>query len=120
MTGALYHGTTRENLTAVTPAAEHGGHVSFQHDTDVAYAYATPNLADAWIYAEKAWHASSSGIPRVYRVEAVGDVEPDPQERADGSHRGNYEADVRSRAGFTVVEEMPWPDYFIGSPGDWR
>ncbi len=119
MTGPLYHGTTPEGLTAIIPAAAHGGHVTFQHDTDRGYAYATPDLGDAWRYAEKAWHASGDGIPRVYRVEPVGDVEPDPQTDVHGRQRGNFEADVRSAHGFTVVEEMPMPDEY-GDPEDWR
>ncbi len=119
MTGALYHGTTREHLDEILPAVEHGHGVVFPHDTDQGYAYATPNLSDAWAYAEKAWHASGDGIPRVYRVEALGDVEPDPQQDAHGRQRGNFEADVRSRAGFAVVEEMPMPEH-MGDPEDWR
>lgn len=119
MTGALYHGTTREHLDEILPAAAHRLGVVFPHDTDSAYAYATPNLGDAWVYAEKAWHASGDGIPRVYLVEAIGAVEPDPQEDAHGRQRGNYAADVRSREGFTVVEEMPMPDTY-GDPEDWR
>lgn len=119
MTDALYHGTVREDLDDIIPAAEHCRGVIFASDTDPKYAYATPSLSDAWTYAEKAWHASGTGIPRVYRVEPLGDVEPDPQEDAYGRSRGNCEADVRSRDGFTVVEEMPFPEAF-GDPEDWR
>lgn len=121
MTDALYHGTVREDLDIIEPASAHGGPRTFEHtaDGDPGYAYATPSLSDAWAYAEKAWHASGTGIPRVYRVEPLGDVEPDPQEDAYGRSRGNCEADVRSRDGFTVVEEMPFPEAF-GDPEDWR
>lgn len=116
---ALYHGTTLAGLDDVLPAVEHRQGVVFPSDTDAGYAYATPSLSDAWAYAEKAWHASGTGIPRVYRVEALGAVEPDPQEDAHGRPRGNFAADVRSRDGFAVVEEMPFPEEY-GDPEDWR
>ena len=120
-TAPLYHGTVRDDLDTIEPAAAHCGPrtFAFTADGDPEYAYATPNLSDAWAYAEKAWHATGVGIPRVYRVEPLGDVEPDPQEDAHGRSRGNYEADVRSREGFTVVEEMPMPEEY-GDPEDWR
>ena len=121
MTGPLYHGTVRDGLDDILPAVAHCGPRTFANtaDGDPSYAYATPNLSDAWAYAEKAWHATSIGIPRVYRVEALGDVEPDPQTDAHGRSRGNYADDVRSRDGFTVVEEMPMPGEY-GDPEDWR
>lgn len=121
MTGPLYHGTVRDGLDDILPAAAHCGPRTFAYtaDGDPAYAYATPNLSDAWAYAEKAWHASGDGIPRVYRIEALGDVESDPQEDVHGRQRGNYADDVRSRHGFAVVEEMPMPDD-MGDPEDWR
>jgi hypothetical protein len=118
---ALYHGTVRDGLDVIEPATAHCGPRTFAYtaDGDPGYAYATLDLADAWRYAEKAWHAMSIGIPRVYRVMALGAVEPDPQVDAYGRPRGNYAADVRSRDGFTVVEEMPMPDEY-GDPEDWR
>lgn len=121
MTDALYHGTVRDGLDNILPAAVHCGPRTFAYtaDGDPGYAYATPSLSDAWAYAEKAWHASGIGIPRVYRVEALGAIEPDPQEDAHGRSRGNYAADVRSRNGFAVVEEMPMPED-MGDPEDWR
>ena len=115
---ALYHGTVREDLDEVTPATEHRRGVTF-FETDADYAYATPNLGDAWHYAWKAWHTWGTGIPRVYRVEPVGDVEVDPQKDARGNLRGNLADDVRSRDGFTVVEEMPFPEEH-GDPEEWR
>ncbi|HEV7237395.1 MAG TPA: GNAT family N-acetyltransferase, partial [Ktedonobacteraceae bacterium] len=115
----LYHGTTQENLTQVLPATQHGGNVVFPHETDHSYAYATPNLDDAWEYAEKAWHATSEGIPRVYQVSSInGDEEPDPQQRADQSFRGNNENDLRSSTGFDVHHEMPMPEH-MGTPEEW-
>lgn len=57
--------------------------------------------------------------PRDDRVEALGAVEPDPQEDVHGHQRGNYADDVRSRDGFAVVEEMPMPASY-GDPEGWR
>jgi hypothetical protein len=113
-----YHGTTTEGLGNVQPAAKHGGSVAFPHDTDKNYAYATPNEDDAWHYAEKTWNATASGIPRVYKVQPSGPVEPDPQYGPHGS-RGNFESDVRSRHQFKVIGEIPMPEH-MGEPEEWR
>lgn len=117
----LYHGTVRDGLDTIEPASAHCGPRTFAYtaDGDPDYAYATSSLDDAWRYAEKAWHATGIGIPRVYLVEPFGEVEPDPQEDAQGRSRGNYEHDLRSRDGFNVLREMPWPEEF-GDPEDWR
>lgn len=105
----------------VLPAAQHGGHVTFNHDTDPNHAYATGEDS-AWDYAEKAhaWTVNRMDrgpfpVPRVYQVEPVHpeSVEEDPQ------GRGNNDDDVRSPHGFRVLREVPMPEH-MGEPDDWR
>lgn len=117
---AYYHGTTVPDVTHILPAEQHGGHVTFPHDTSRAHAYATTNEDDAWDYAEKAFHAADRGHPRVYRVEPMGHVEKDPDEDEHGNWRsGVNDGDVRSPHGFKVLHEMPMPEH-MGTPEDWR
>lgn len=114
----FYHGTVIEGLQEVLPATKHGRGVIFPHVTDRNFAYATPDIAHAWNYAEKAYHAADGGVPRVYRVRAVGPTEEDPQYDQHGRHRSNFSTDIRSRWKFIVVEEVPMPEE-MGTPGDW-
>ncbi len=114
-----YHGTVEEDLDDVQPASQHGGRVTFRSDTDPDYAYVTTKPGDAWSYAEKAWHSSSNGVPRVYRVRATGPVEPDEFYQASGRPRSIYEHDMRSRHPFEVQEELPMPES-MGDPEEWR
>lgn len=115
----FFHGTVRAGLRSIQPAEQHGKGVVFPHDTDTGHAYAASSEADAWNYAEKAWHASGTGIPRVYEVEPKGAYEPDPQTDAAGRMRGNLAGDVRSKAGFKVKRQLPMPED-MGEPKDWR
>lgn len=119
MSEKFYHGTTREGLSTVTPADHHGEKVMFPHDTDHGHAYASSNEDDAWGYAEKAWNASSTGVPRVYEVKPTGTHEKDPATDHMGRSRGNFEGDVRSKDGFRVVREMPMPEH-MGPQEDWK
>lgn len=117
---AYYHGTTVPDVTHILPADQHGGHVTFPHDTSPSHAYATTNEDDAWDYAEKAFHAADRGHPRVYRVEPMGHVEKDPEEDEHGNWRnGVNRGDVRSPHGFKVLHEVPMPEH-LGTPEDWR
>jgi len=118
----LYHGTVRNRLRTIKPATQHGRGVIFPHETDRGFAYATPDVRTAWSYAEKAWNAGPPGtLPRVYKVAPLnpGDVEKDPQYRADGTSRGNYSNDLRSPTGFRVLSQEQWPEDF-GDKADWR
>jgi hypothetical protein len=115
----FFHGTVRAHLNEILPGSVHGRGVIFPHDTDPSRAYATTNESDAWNYAEKAWHASGSGIPRVYHVEPLGHHEPDPQTDEHGRRRGNWANDYRSTVGWRVVRERPMPED-LGKPEDWR
>lgn len=123
----FYHGTVQSLQPGdhVLPAHEHGGAVMFPHDTDHAYAYATPHEDNAWDYAERAWqsagldHPHFGNPPKVYRVRSLGDHEPDPTHDATGRQRGNFDTDVRSKHGFEVMEEMPMPEH-MGEPEEWR
>lgn len=114
----FFHGTVQEGLTEILPTTEHGGPQTFRMEADGEYAYATDE-GSAWWYAEAAWRTHSEGIPRVYRVRATGPIEADPAENAQGRARSTFEADVRSRSAFIVVEEMPMPER-LGDPEDWR
>lgn len=113
-----YHGTTVPHLRFVRPAGP-CGRVTFPSDTDRRYAYATTSVEDAWFYAEKAWGARSTGIPRVYEVEPTGPVEDDPTEDERGYPRSNFASDVRSREGWAVKREIPMPES-MGDPEDWE
>lgn len=116
----FYHGTTVEGVTHILPASKHRGHVTFPHDTDREHAYASTKEGDAWDYAEKAWHASGTGVPRVYKVHPMGPHEKDPQVDERGDWRGGVnESDVRSKHGFAVLHEVPMPEH-MGDPEDWR
>lgn len=116
-----YHGTVIKGLKEILPGTVHKGPVIFRSDTDPSFAYATPDVSNAWSYAEKAWNATDiiPSVPRVYRVRAVGPVEPDPTVDRHGRQRSNYDTDVRSRWKFVVIEEVPMPEEY-GSPEDWR
>jgi hypothetical protein len=117
-----YHGTAKVpswQPTEITPQTGRRGKPTFPHDTDPDYAYATKDPANAWNYAEKAWHSTTVGHPRVFRVKPRGPVEKDPQRDERGELRNNWEGDVRSRHGFDVVGEEPMPED-MGEPEDWR
>lgn len=113
-----YHGTARA-LRSVKPATQHGRGTTFPSDTEPDYAYASKNESDAWTYAEKAWHASGEGVPRVYRVAPKGEVETDPSHTPAGVSRGNFRGDVRSRQGFSVLNSVQMPES-MGKPSEWR
>jgi hypothetical protein len=110
--GPWYHGTTVPNLRHVLPVNQHRKRVSWPEDTSHEHAYATSDEDDAWEYAQAAWH-DGGGRPRVYEVHPKGHVEQDPSTRPDGSSRGDHERDYRSKDGFNVVRELPFPH-------DWR
>jgi hypothetical protein len=114
----FFHGTVIEGLTEIVPASKHGRGVIFPHVTDRNFAYATPDERTAWTYAELAYNAADRGVPRVYRVRAVGPTEEDPQYDQHGRSRSNYAGDIRSRWKFIVVEEVPMPEA-MGTPSDW-
>jgi hypothetical protein len=106
----FFHGTVAEDLDEVTPRGE-GRY--FRSDHEGTHAFATTDVDDAWHYAEKAWHHASSGVPRVYQVEPLGDVEKDPHEQ---NYSGKWH---RSKTGFGVVGEVPMPEH-MGPQEDWR
>lgn len=118
----FFHGTT-EHLrpgAKVLPVGQLRGKTpTFPHDTSREHAYATSEEANAWNYAEKAWHSTDRGIPRVYEVAPLGDHEPDPTHDERGRSRGNYETDRRSRVGWKVISERQMPEH-MGSPEDWK
>lgn len=120
-----FHGSVTEDLEEVLPATRHGRRPTFPHDTDRAYAYATSGEdaeSNAWHYAEQAHAAGDAGtLPRVYEVEPIdpSDVEEDPFYNDQGRPRSIMDGDVRSRTGWRVIRELPWPEHF-GDPEDWR
>lgn len=102
--GVYYHGTRVKGVTHILPANHHGGD-THSPDSDRDYAYATPNIRDAWDYAEA---AGGEGRPRVYRVHPIGGdhhVEVDPTHDAKGNPRYTNPHDKRSPHGFQVVGE---------------
>lgn len=115
-----YHGTTIEGLEEILPISRHGGVSIYPFTGDRDYAYATDE-AGAWHYAEGAWAAMAGGIPHVYEVEPIDpdDVEVDPFYDEMGRSRSTRDQDVRSRAGWRVLRELPWPEAW-GDPEDWR
>lgn len=116
----LYHGTVVPfgEGDEILPAASTGRAVNFLSETDPAFAYATEDPEAAWHYAEM-MAMNRGGVPRVFRVEPIGDdVEEDPQRRPDGGSRGNFDGDRRSTTGFRVVGEEPPPDDV--ADGDWE
>jgi hypothetical protein len=117
-TDVLYHGTTVEDLEQVLSASQHRRTVTFPHDTDVGFAYATASLQAAWHYAELAWNNGVGDVPRVYRVRATGPTEDDPFYDQHGRARSNFSGDVRSRHPFDILDELPTPDHFIDGFGE--
>lgn len=113
----FYHGTVVPHLEQVRPGREHG-QVVFPHDTDPDFAYANPELAAAYHYAELAYNAASYGRPRVYKVRATGPVEEDPFYDEHGRSRSIMSGDVRSRHAFEVIEEMPAPSWWTEEDED--
>lgn len=116
-----YHGTTAPRLRQIVPADKHRGRVIFPHVTDRGHAYATPDVDDAWDYAQKAFHSGNGhpGRPRVYEVQPMGHYEKDPDTDERGQLRGNWSKDYRSRDGWKVTRELPFPNN-MGNPRDWR
>ncbi len=114
----FFHGTT-EHLEPGDVVAPGGGPLKFPQETNRRYAYATPSEDNAWNYAEKAFHASDSGHPRVYQVEPLGRHTRDPEYDRGGNSRGNFRDDRRSKAGWKVVGERKMPES-MGNPDDWR
>lgn len=93
----LYHGTSRD-FSEVRPSKEHG-HEVFEGLSSPEHAYATHDPQQAKTYAEIS-EMMHGGRARVYEVHHLGqphDLEHDP----------GYDADVRSRAGFRVLREVP-------------
>ena len=115
----FFHGTIREGLSEIVPASTHGKGAVFPSVTSTAHAYATPDVSNAWHYAEMAWNAAGSGIPRVYQVEPLGEHEEDPAVDGKGNPRGNFSGDRRSTKGWRVTREVPMPEN-MGTPEDWR
>lgn len=115
----FFHGTTQSGLKKIAPANEHRRPVVFASDTDKRFAYATGDESNAWVYAEKAWHAGNTGVPRVYEVAPLGDVEKDPPIDEHGRSRSVYDTDVRSHKGFRVLREVKMPED-MGVPDDWK
>lgn len=115
-----FHGTVSRfrRGDVILPSAVTRRSPNFPSETDTDFAYATTDRSNAADYAEKAWSAQSKGSPRVYRVEPLGSVEEDPQYGPDGHHRGNWETDVRSKAGFRVMSEHRLPEF--ADEDDWR
>lgn len=113
----FFHGTTSH--LSLGDVIEPGRAATFPHDTDPRYSYATTDATTAWDYAEKAWHATDKGAPRVYRVEPMGRHSKDPQVDRSGRMRGNHPTDRRSRSGWKVVGEEEMPES-MGKPEDWR
>lgn len=110
--GQFFHGTTHgfEPGDTVTPR---GSSRFFASDHDGSHAFATKDPSDAWDYAEKAWHHSDKGHPRVFQVEPVDDYEVDPHEQ---NHDKKW---LRSGTGFRVTGEVTMPED-MGAPEDWR
>lgn len=116
-----YHGTTNPRLRNVFPANRL--HRSHQYmETDRNYAYATKDPEAAWHYAEKAWNWNTDKPwrPRVYEVAPHNpyDVEVDPPFDEHGNNRSTFAGDRRSRSGFRVIRQLPFPDTW-GDPEDW-
>lgn len=110
--GPLYHGTTVPNLTHILPANQSGSQYFHGDETNKDYTYATPDLEDAWGYAESGQGAP--GRPRVYEVEPLGgreSLEHDPPYDETGRYRWNNEDDLRTSRGFKVIREIPAPSH---------
>lgn len=106
----FYHGSSTGGLSEITPR---GAAHYYPGEHEGTHAFATTDASDAWDYAEKAWNTADSGVPHVYRVEPMGDVERDP-------HEQNYDGKWwRSRQGFKVLGEEKMPEH-MGDPEDWR
>lgn len=114
-----YHGTHVGGVTHILPANHHGNPVLYD-ETDSHYAYATPNLDDAWNYAmDAATTAKERGHsqtrPRVYATSPIGGhrhVEVDPNVDPETGHpRYTNPDDKRSKKGFKVVKEMKAPPH---------
>lgn len=116
-----YHGTTNPRLRNVFPANRLHRSRTFFSATDPDYAYATQNPDDAWSYAEKAWNVGEKPHrPRVYEVAPHNpdDVEVDPPFDEHGNNRSTNEGDRRSKSGFRVIRQLPFPKDW-GDPEDW-
>lgn len=117
----FFHGTTAHLKVGAVIAP--GRKPNYAGESSPEHAYATTSEEHGWDYAEKAWHASDKGHPRVYQVAPIGEVEKDPTEYETGSmagrSRGNYDTDVRSRQGFKVLSERQMPEH-MGTPEDWK
>lgn len=105
-----YHGTVAEELTEIHPGGTHSGQTVHPLKGMDGYVYFTTNVTTAWHYAELAWNATSSGIPRVYEVVPTGEVIEDPNQEFAG--------DYCSRLPLKVVRELPMPE-LMGNPEDW-
>jgi hypothetical protein len=117
--GHLYHGTATNPSTHIHPQSQKSWiKPTFPSDTDPDYTYATRHAADAWSYAEKAWHSRDTGVPRVFRVRPTGPVEKDPAFGQHGS-RSNYAGDVRSKHPMEILGEEEMPER-MGKPEEWR
>lgn len=117
-----YHGTTVSDLERVHP--NHGTRGTFGNSGNIhepGYAYAT-SRDSAESYADMA-ALTHGGRAHVYEVSPRGPVEKDPTYDAQGTHRGNYEDDMRSKHGFHVVGEEDLghddEDEDYGEHGDW-
>jgi Rifampin ADP-ribosyl transferase len=116
----FFHGTVSNPSGEITPVASSSWRKPmFPSDTDVNFAYATTDESNAWNYAERAWHSRGQGVPKVFKVEPMGEHEEDPTHTPEGVSRGNFSGDRRSRQGWRIIGERPMPEH-MGDPEDWR
>lgn len=110
----LFHGTARDIEDEILPGYS-PVHPSM---SEKGYVYATPDVGNAWMYAELAWNARPRGRARVYQVEPTGEMEKDPQFDAQGNSRSNFASDLRSRSPLRIIREVPLPGN-MGDPEEW-
>lgn len=113
----FFHGTTRKFRRGdiIQPTEVTGVPQTFPLIGDPSFSYATTNRDSAWKYAQDAWMRADpnkdNGVPRVYGVEPLGDVEDDPMFDAKGQSRGISEGDKRSKQGFRVLKRYSMPSH---------
>lgn len=119
---AYYHGTTAQLVpgTLITPAAQRPkDRVNYPGATSRQHVYTTPNEEHAWAYAVQGERvARDYARPRVYRVEATGALEQDPEFDKNGRSRRTRTEDLRSRSPLRVLGEVSLPRR-LGSPAEW-
>lgn len=117
----FFHGTTAHLKPGDVVAP--GKRPVFPNETDTRYSYATSDQDTAWHYAEIAWNARDTGVPRVYQVEPLGRHSKDPQvgvmPGGTTYSRDNFSTDRRSKHGWRVLSEVQMPSH-MGDPEDWK